>query len=157
MNLFFGFVFFWCCCFTHTRTHNTTHTHLPPPPQRYYLKIGDPEFAHKIFVRAFHACPWSKRLWMDGIVWLQGHLDEKQTEELMLLMQEKEIRVRAEYDEDVEDDDDDDEDLGSAAEDDDDAYEGDMHPTLSPPDTTAGIASEYIAEDEGTHFGPPPT
>lgn len=52
------------------------------------------EKARKIYYRAIHQCPWSKQLWLDGIRWIGGLLDEEQWKGLLRLMIQKDIRIR---------------------------------------------------------------
>lgn len=50
--------------------------------------------AKRIFFRAIHACPWSKRLWLDGFQKLSSILTAKELSDLQEVMRDKEIHLR---------------------------------------------------------------
>ncbi|PON58479.1 HAT (Half-A-TPR) repeat [Parasponia andersonii] len=54
----------------------------------------DPTAARRIFFRAIHACPWSKKLWMDGFVKLNSILSAKELSDLQEVMRDKELNLR---------------------------------------------------------------
>ncbi|XP_052181482.1 uncharacterized protein LOC127794446 isoform X2 [Diospyros lotus] len=54
----------------------------------------DASAARRIFFRAIHACPWSKKLWLDGFVKLQGVLTTKELSDLQEVMRDKELNLR---------------------------------------------------------------
>ncbi|XP_062093222.1 uncharacterized protein LOC133798764 isoform X2 [Humulus lupulus] len=54
----------------------------------------DPSAARRIFFRAIHACPWSKKLWMDGFVKLNLILSTKELSDLQEVMRDKELNLR---------------------------------------------------------------
>lgn len=54
----------------------------------------NPSAAKRIFFRAIHACPWSKRLWLDGFQKLSSTLSVKELSDLQEVMQEKELNLR---------------------------------------------------------------
>lgn len=64
---------------------------------RYFLYCGNFDFAHKVYIRCIQQCPWAKRAWLDGLLWLADWLEDKQVRDLFLMMQEKEIRLRTNY------------------------------------------------------------
>ena len=49
---------------------------------------------HQIFLRAIESCPWSKRLWLDGISILNGICSGKELTKFLRVMREKELAVR---------------------------------------------------------------
>eukprot|EP00954_Amorphochlora_amoebiformis_P024470 1366509-Amorphochlora_amoeboformis.AAC.1 len=60
------------------------------------MHAGFPEAAKGVFYRAFHQCPWSKLLWLDGIDLLRKAEDstpESELTDLINTMVEKEIRL----------------------------------------------------------------
>ncbi|KAH6815829.1 hypothetical protein C2S51_020649 [Perilla frutescens var. frutescens] len=50
--------------------------------------------AKRVFFRAIHACPWSKRLWLDGFLKLNSVLTVKELSDLQEVMREKELNLR---------------------------------------------------------------
>ncbi|KAL5545147.1 hypothetical protein UlMin_008931 [Ulmus minor] len=54
----------------------------------------DPHAARRIFFRAIHACPWSKRLWVDGFIKLGSILSGKELSDLQEVMRDKELNLR---------------------------------------------------------------
>ncbi|XP_042399525.1 nuclear exosome regulator NRDE2-like isoform X1 [Zingiber officinale] len=50
--------------------------------------------ARRIFFRAIHACPWSKRLWLDGFQKLSNVLSAKELSDLQEVMRDKELNLR---------------------------------------------------------------
>lgn len=54
------------------------------------------EAAKRVFYRAINACPWSKRIWLDGLRLLavKGVLDSRQAGELLDMMRERGLRCR---------------------------------------------------------------
>ncbi|XP_061356034.1 uncharacterized protein LOC133300491 isoform X2 [Gastrolobium bilobum] len=61
----------------------------------YELDIAhDPSAARRVFFRAVHACPWSKRLWLDGFLKLNSVLTAKELSDLQEVMRDKELNLR---------------------------------------------------------------
>lgn len=61
----------------------------------YEVDIAHDFFAAKrIFFRAIHACPWSKKLWLDGFLKLSSVLTAKELSDLQEVMRDKELNVR---------------------------------------------------------------
>eukprot|EP00118_Oscarella_pearsei_P007918 m.39800 g.39800 ORF g.39800 m.39800 type:complete len:1075 (+) comp32822_c0_seq3:5-3229(+) len=56
----------------------------------FELQQGNQERAKAVFYRALQHCPWAKKLYMDGVKRFAGDVDE-----IMSLIEEKEIRIRA--------------------------------------------------------------
>ncbi|XVF53734.1 hypothetical protein PTKIN_Ptkin05aG0122600 [Pterospermum kingtungense] len=56
--------------------------------------VRDPSAARRIFFRAIHACPWSKKLWLDGFLKLNSILTPKELSDLQEVMREKELNLR---------------------------------------------------------------
>ncbi|WCJ42165.1 Nuclear exosome regulator NRDE2 [Euphorbia peplus] len=54
----------------------------------------NPIAARRIFFRAIHACPWSKRLWLDGFLKLNSILTAKELSDLQEVMRDKELNLR---------------------------------------------------------------
>ncbi|CAN4087838.1 unnamed protein product [Withania somnifera] len=54
----------------------------------------NPSAARRAFFRAIHACPWSKRLWLDGFIKLNSVLTAKELSDLQEVMRDKEINLR---------------------------------------------------------------
>ncbi|KAM3381481.1 nuclear exosome regulator NRDE2 isoform X1 [Capsicum galapagoense] len=50
--------------------------------------------ARRAFFRAIHACPWSKRLWLDGFIKLNSVLTAKELSDLQEVMRDKELNLR---------------------------------------------------------------
>lgn len=61
----------------------------------YEIKIAcNPSAAKQIFFRAIHACPGSKRLWLDGFRKLNSILTAKELSDLQEVMRDKELNLR---------------------------------------------------------------
>ncbi|CAL0322296.1 unnamed protein product [Lupinus luteus] len=61
----------------------------------YELDIAhDASAARRIFFRAIHSCPWSKRLWLDGFLKLNSVLNAKELSDLHEVMVDKELNLR---------------------------------------------------------------
>lgn len=61
----------------------------------YEISIArNPSAAKRVFFRAIHACPWSKRLWLDGFTRLTSVLTAKELSDLQEVMRDKEINLR---------------------------------------------------------------
>ncbi|CAK9164339.1 unnamed protein product [Ilex paraguariensis] len=56
--------------------------------------VCNPSAARRIFFRAIHACPWSKKLWLDGFIKLNSVLTAKELSDLHEVMRDKEINLR---------------------------------------------------------------
>ncbi|MBA0798344.1 hypothetical protein Gohar_008941, partial [Gossypium harknessii] len=56
--------------------------------------VHNPSAARRIFFRAIHACPWSKKLWLDGFLKLNSILTAKELSDLQEVMREKELNLR---------------------------------------------------------------
>ncbi|XP_015966836.1 uncharacterized protein LOC107490577 isoform X1 [Arachis duranensis] len=56
--------------------------------------VKDPSAARRVFFRAIHACPWSKRLWLDGFLRLNSVLTAKELSDLQEVMRDKELNLR---------------------------------------------------------------
>lgn len=54
----------------------------------------DPSAARRVFFRAIHACPWSKRLWLDGFLKLNSVLTARELSDLQEVMRDKELNLR---------------------------------------------------------------
>ncbi|GFP88473.1 protein nrde2 homolog [Phtheirospermum japonicum] len=50
--------------------------------------------AKRVFFRAIHACPWSKKLWLDGFLKLDSILTVKELSDLQEVMRDKELYLR---------------------------------------------------------------
>nr|XP_043632283.1 nuclear exosome regulator NRDE2 [Erigeron canadensis] len=50
--------------------------------------------ARRIYFRAIHTCPWSKKLWLDGFTKLSSVLTAKELSDLLEVMRDKELNVR---------------------------------------------------------------
>ncbi|XP_075483295.1 LOW QUALITY PROTEIN: uncharacterized protein LOC142523397 [Primulina tabacum] len=50
--------------------------------------------AKRVFFRAIHACPWSKKLWLDGFLKLDSILSVKELSDLQEVMRDKELNLR---------------------------------------------------------------
>ncbi|KAF8730247.1 hypothetical protein HU200_017225 [Digitaria exilis] len=57
-------------------------------------KAGNASAARRVFFRAIHACPWSKRLWLDGFQKLSSILTLKELSDLQEVMRDKELNIR---------------------------------------------------------------
>ncbi|KAJ7975310.1 protein NRDE2-like isoform X1 [Quillaja saponaria] len=55
---------------------------------------NSPSAARRIFFRAIHACPWSKKLWLDGFLKLNSVLTAKELSDLQEVMRDKELNLR---------------------------------------------------------------
>ncbi|KAK4750974.1 hypothetical protein SAY87_004456 [Trapa incisa] len=53
-----------------------------------------PSSARRVFFRAIHACPWSKKLWLDGFLKLHSVLTPKELSDLQEVMRDKELNLR---------------------------------------------------------------
>ncbi|XVF09402.1 hypothetical protein REPUB_Repub07fG0089400 [Reevesia pubescens] len=61
----------------------------------YEINIAlNPSAARRIFFRAILACPWSKKLWLDGFLKLNSILTAKELSDLQEVMREKELNLR---------------------------------------------------------------
>ncbi|KAI3946204.1 hypothetical protein MKW98_008797 [Papaver atlanticum] len=56
--------------------------------------VCNPSAAKRVFFRAIHACPWSKKLWLDGFLKLNSILTVKELSDLQEVMRDKEIHLR---------------------------------------------------------------
>ncbi|CAK7327938.1 unnamed protein product [Dovyalis caffra] len=54
----------------------------------------NPSAAKRAFFRAIHACPWSKKLWLDGFLKLNSILTVKELSDLQDVMRDKELNLR---------------------------------------------------------------
>ncbi|KAL0356390.1 UNVERIFIED_CONTAM: hypothetical protein Sradi_4085900 [Sesamum radiatum] len=50
--------------------------------------------AKRVFFRAIHSCPWSKKLWLDGFLKLDSILTVKELSDLQEVMRDKELNLR---------------------------------------------------------------
>jgi hypothetical protein len=82
---------------------------LTPEQKKYQRELGVYErevnalraqvsVGKKFWFRAIHQCPWSKRLWLDGITLLRmyGDFTDTDVHDALMLMTEKELRLRCE-------------------------------------------------------------
>ncbi|KAF8014578.1 hypothetical protein BT93_H0411 [Corymbia citriodora subsp. variegata] len=61
----------------------------------YEIDIAqNPSAAKRIYFRAIHACPWSKKLWLDGFLKLNSILSAKELSDLQEVMRDKELNLR---------------------------------------------------------------
>ncbi|KAJ6411179.1 hypothetical protein OIU84_007857 [Salix udensis] len=61
----------------------------------YEIDIAcNPSAAKRAFFRAIHACPWSKKLWLDGFLKLNSILTVKELSDLQDVMRDKELNLR---------------------------------------------------------------
>lgn len=61
----------------------------------YEINVGcNISSAKRIYFRAIHACPWSKRLWLDGFQKLNSVLTLKELSDLQEVMRDKELNLR---------------------------------------------------------------
>ncbi|KAL6962786.1 hypothetical protein U1Q18_037745 [Sarracenia purpurea var. burkii] len=61
----------------------------------YEMNVAcNPSAARRIFFRAIHACPQSKKLWLDGFLKLHSVLTAKELSDLQEVMQDKELNLR---------------------------------------------------------------
>lgn len=61
----------------------------------YEMNVAcDPSAARKVYFRAIHACPWSKKLWLDGFLKLNSILTAKELSDLQEVMRDKELNLR---------------------------------------------------------------
>ncbi|XP_021291947.1 protein NRDE2 homolog isoform X2 [Herrania umbratica] len=66
---------------------------------RWYISyeiniMRNPSAARRTFFRAIHACPWSKKLWLDGFLKLDSILTAKELSDLQEVMRDKELNLR---------------------------------------------------------------
>ncbi|XP_050218221.1 uncharacterized protein LOC126668990 isoform X2 [Mercurialis annua] len=54
----------------------------------------NPSAARRVFFRAIHACPWSKKLWLDGFLKLNSILSAKELSDLQEVMRDKELNLK---------------------------------------------------------------
>ncbi|ESQ48150.1 hypothetical protein EUTSA_v10019937mg [Eutrema salsugineum] len=61
----------------------------------YEIDIAhNPSAARRVYFRAINACPWSKRLWLDGFGKLSSVLTAKEMSDLQDVMRDKELNIR---------------------------------------------------------------
>ncbi|KAM7471048.1 hypothetical protein LguiA_009231 [Lonicera macranthoides] len=61
----------------------------------YEINVASsPSSAKRVFFRAIHACPWSKKLWLDGFIQLKSVLTAKELSDLQEVMRDKELNLR---------------------------------------------------------------
>ncbi|KAF3611117.1 hypothetical protein DY000_02050226 [Brassica cretica] len=61
----------------------------------YEIDIAhNPSAARRIYFRAINACPWSKKLWLDGFGKLSSVLSAKEMSDLQEVMRDKELNIR---------------------------------------------------------------
>ncbi|EOA29757.1 hypothetical protein CARUB_v10012846mg [Capsella rubella] len=61
----------------------------------YEMDIAhNPSAARRIYFRAINACPWSKKLWLDGFRKLSSVLTVKEMSDLQEVMRDKELNIR---------------------------------------------------------------
>ncbi|KAH7550660.1 hypothetical protein JRO89_XS13G0240400 [Xanthoceras sorbifolium] len=61
----------------------------------YEINIAcDLSAARRIFFQAIYACPWSKKLWLDGFLKLNSILTAKELSDLQEVMRDKELNLR---------------------------------------------------------------
>ncbi|KAH0927048.1 hypothetical protein HID58_019304 [Brassica napus] len=61
----------------------------------YEIDIAhNPSAARRIYFRAINACPWSKKLWLDGFGKLSTVLTAKEMSDLQEVMRDKELNIR---------------------------------------------------------------
>jgi hypothetical protein len=58
---------------------------------RYLLKASQAKKAKRNYFRAIRSCPWSKAMYLDGLLLLNEHLSSKEKVEMVDLMQDKSI------------------------------------------------------------------
>ena len=58
------------------------------------MKAGREAAARRVFLRAVHACPGRKDLWLAGLGRLGGLLSTRELKELVDIMQDRELRLR---------------------------------------------------------------
>ncbi|KAG2234395.1 hypothetical protein INT48_003622 [Thamnidium elegans] len=72
---------------------------------KYYIQFeinqGNIERAHNLYYRSIRECPWSKELYLIGIKYFQKIMSKRETNELVSLMMEKEIRLRYPIEDDL--------------------------------------------------------
>ncbi|KAI8647113.1 NRDE-2, necessary for RNA interference-domain-containing protein [Parasitella parasitica] len=68
---------------------------------QFELLQNNTQRARSLFYRSIRECPWSKELYMLGIKSFGTNMDEKEANELIRLLMEKEIRLRTPIDEDL--------------------------------------------------------
>ncbi|CAH8284569.1 unnamed protein product [Eruca vesicaria subsp. sativa] len=61
----------------------------------YEIDIAhNPSAARRVYFRAINACPWSKKLWLDGFGKLSSVLTAKEMSDLQEVMRDKELNIR---------------------------------------------------------------
>ncbi|XP_010551127.1 PREDICTED: protein NRDE2 homolog isoform X2 [Tarenaya hassleriana] len=61
----------------------------------YEIEIGrDPSAARRVYFRAINACPWSKKLWLEGFARLKSVLTAKEMSDIQEVMRDKELNIR---------------------------------------------------------------
>lgn len=68
---------------------------------QFELMQDNTQRARGLFYRSIRECPWSKELYMLGIKSFGANMDEKEANELISLMMEKEIRLRIPIDDEM--------------------------------------------------------
>ncbi|KAL9542170.1 hypothetical protein MBANPS3_008745 [Mucor bainieri] len=68
---------------------------------QFELMQDNTQKARSLFYRSIRECPWSKELYMLGIKSFGADMDEKEANELISLMMEKEIRLRIPIDDEM--------------------------------------------------------
>ncbi|KAG1083709.1 hypothetical protein G6F42_022106 [Rhizopus arrhizus] len=68
---------------------------------QYELIQDNVQKARSLFYRSIRECPWSKELYILGIKSFGANMDEKEANELISLMMEKEIRLRIPIDDEM--------------------------------------------------------
>ncbi|KAK9106618.1 hypothetical protein Syun_022629 [Stephania yunnanensis] len=58
------------------------------------IVAGNLSAAKRLFFRAIHSCPWSKKLWLDGFLKLNSILTAKELTDLQDVMRDKELNLR---------------------------------------------------------------
>ncbi|KAI8968975.1 NRDE-2, necessary for RNA interference-domain-containing protein [Mycotypha africana] len=66
---------------------------------QFEMLQNNKERAKTLFYRAVRECPWSKELYLQGIELFESTMDTRETNELVNVMMEKEIRIRIPIDE----------------------------------------------------------
>ncbi|GMF09442.1 unnamed protein product [Phytophthora lilii] len=64
----------------------------------FEVALGKVDAAKKVLYRGIASCAWSKSLYMDGLRLLRPYLSETECQELLELMEAKELSIRADYD-----------------------------------------------------------
>ncbi|KAK4511241.1 uncharacterized protein ATC70_012455 [Mucor velutinosus] len=68
---------------------------------QFELMQDNTQKARSLFYRSVRECPWSKELYMLGVKSFGANMDEKEANELISLMMEKEIRLRIPIDDEM--------------------------------------------------------